>query len=79
MSNDLIIYGLMGVAGLFVIVIITYIILMKRMNRSDVKQAMALKVGTESNNFSSDVIYQKLYMIYIKIPIIFPIFVYFLF
>ena len=68
MSNNIIIYGLMGVAALFVIVIITYIILMKRMNRSDVKQAMALKVGTESNKFSSDVIYQKLYMIYIKIP-----------
>jgi hypothetical protein len=68
MSNDLIMYGLMGVAGLFLIVIIAYLIIMKRMNHSDVKQAMALKAGTDSKGFSADVIYQKLYMIYIKIP-----------
>ena len=68
MSNQVIMYGLIGIAALFAIVIIVYIILMKRMNKSDVKQAMALKVGTDTNNFSMDVIYQKLYMIYIKIP-----------
>lgn len=68
MSNQVIMYGLMGIAALFAIVIIVYIILMKRMNKSDVKQAMALKAGTDTNNFSMDVIYQKLYMIYIKIP-----------
>lgn len=68
MSNQVIMYGLIGIAALFAIVIIVYIILMKRMNRLDVKQAMALKAGTDTNNFSMDVIYQKLYMIYIKIP-----------
>lgn len=68
MSNQVIIYGLIGIAALFAVVIIVYIILMKRMNRLDVKQAMALKAGTDTNNFSMDVIYQKLYMIYIKIP-----------
>lgn len=68
MSNQMIIYGLLAVVGLFVLVIIAYVILMKRMNKSDVRQAMALKSGTESKSFSADVIYQKLYMIYIKIP-----------
>lgn len=68
MSNDIIIYGLMAVAGLFLIVIITYFVLMKRMNKSDVRQAMALKAGTETNKFSADIIYQKLYMLYIKTP-----------
>lgn len=68
MSNQVIIYGLIGIAVLFAIVIVVYIILMKIMNKSDVKQAMVLKVGTDINNFSMDVIYQKLYMIYIKIP-----------
>ena len=38
------------------------------MNKSDVKQAMALKAGVESKSFSADVIYQKLYMFYIKVP-----------
>lgn len=68
MSNQLMLYGLLGIAGLFVIVIIAYVILMKRMNRSDVKQAMALKAGVETKGFSADILYQKLYMVYIKIP-----------
>lgn len=68
MSNQVIVYGLLAVVVLFLIVIIAYVILMKRMNKSDVKKAMALKAGTESKKFSADVIYQKLYMIYIKIP-----------
>lgn len=68
MSNEIIIYGLMGIAILFFAVIIAYVILMKRMNKSDIKQAMALKAGVENNSFSADVLYQKLYMFYIKIP-----------
>ncbi len=68
MSNNVIIYGLMGIAGLFLLVIIAYLILMKRMNRADIRQQMALRVGVEAQNFSLDVIYQKLYMFYIKVP-----------
>ena len=68
MSTQMIIYGLLAVVGLFLVVIIAYVILMKRMNKSDVRQVMALKSGTESKTFSADVIYQKLYMVYIKIP-----------
>lgn len=49
MSNEMLKYGLIAVAGLFAIVVIAYIILMKRMNKKDVKQAMALKAGVESN------------------------------
>lgn len=68
MSNDIMLYGLLGVAGLFLMVIIAYIVIMKRINHSDVKQAMALKAGVETKSFSADILYQKLYMIYIKIP-----------
>ncbi len=68
MSNNLIIYGLIGVAGLLVLIIIAYFLLVRRMNKADVKHAMALRSGNKTNNFSADVIYQKLYMIYIKIP-----------
>ncbi len=68
MSNDLLLYGLLGVAAAFVVIIIIYIILMKRMNNADVKKAMALQAGTKANSFSADVILQKLYMVYIKIP-----------
>lgn len=68
MSNQLMVYGLIGIAGLFLIVIVAYIVLMKKMNQSDVKHAMALKAGVETKSFSADILYQKLYMFYIKIP-----------
>lgn len=68
MSNDIIIYGLMGIAAILLLIIIVYLVLMKRMNKEDVKQAMALKAGTESKKFSADILYQKLYMFYIKVP-----------
>ncbi len=68
MSNQIIIYGLMGITGLFVIIVLAYIILMKRMQNADVQAAMALKKGNETNAFSAEVIFQKLYMLYIKIP-----------
>lgn len=68
MSNNLIIYGLLGIAILFIMVIIAYIILNKKMKQSDTQQIMALKAGVGSTSFSADVIYQKLYMTYIKIP-----------
>ena len=51
MSNDMILYGLIGVVGIFLVVIIAYIILMKRMNKSGARQAMELRGGTESNAF----------------------------
>ena len=68
MSTQMIIYGLIGIGVIFGILVIAYLILMKRMQNSDVQQAMALKAGNETKKFSLDVIYQKLYMIYIKIP-----------
>ncbi len=68
MSNQMIIYMLLAIVGLFVLVIISYIILMKRMNREDIKKERELRVGDKTNSLSMDVVYQKLYMIYIKIP-----------
>lgn len=68
MSNQMLIY-FMGIAiGLFVLIVIAYIILQKKMNKSDMKRIKQLKAGTEGKSFSSDIMYQKLYISYLKIP-----------
>lgn len=68
MSNEIIMYGLFVIVGLFVTVLIAYFILMKKMQQSDIKKEMELRAGIESNKFSFDVMYQKLYVLYTKIP-----------
>ncbi len=68
MSNQTIIY-IMAVAGiLFLIILIAYIILQKKMGKKDAKRMRELRQGTKEKKFSSDVRYQKLYLIYDKIP-----------
>ena len=54
--------------GIFAIIVIAYYVLYKLMNKEDAKYARQLKRGSESNSFSAEVIYQKLYVIYYKIP-----------
>ena len=68
MSNQMIMYMLLAVVGILALIIIAYIILMKRMNREDIKKERELRAGVETKAFSMEVVYQRLYMIYIKIP-----------
>lgn len=68
MSNKLPIYLLGGAIGLLFIIIIAYILINKALNRGDRKYIRELRKGTKSNNFSSEILYQKLYMIYLKVP-----------
>ena len=70
MDNQIMKYGLIGIFGIFAVIVIAYLFLMRKMKNSDMQKAMKLRAGTEGNAFSSDVIYQKLYMIYIKTPFI---------
>jgi len=70
MSNQAIFY-MMGITGaIFVLIIFAYIILQKHLNKGDVKRIRQLREGTVASNFSSDIIYQKLYTIFNKIPIL---------
>ena len=54
----------------FVGLVVAYIILNKKMQGSEYQQIKKLRQGTEANSFSKDVIYQKLYITYSKIPYI---------
>ncbi len=62
---------IMGIAmALLVVVILAYIILSRKMKKSEYKKIQKLQQGTKQNKFSMEVLFQKLYLTYIRIPII---------
>ena len=69
--SDQILYYIIGIAGgLFVLILIAFFALQKKMNKGDMKRIKELREGTQENAFSADVIYQKLYLIFKKIPLL---------
>ena len=70
MSTQFIMYVLYAVIALFAIIVVAYFILRRRMNKSEYQQIRKLRQGTETNKFSTEILYQKLYITYSKIPYI---------
>ncbi len=69
MSTNQILYIIMGISGgLFVITLIGYLIMRSMLNKSDIRKIKQLKEGTKEKKYTSDVMYQKLYIYFIKIP-----------
>lgn len=68
MSNNFITYLLGGSSALFIIIVLAYFIIKNVMNKSsDLRKIQQLRKGTKEKKFSSDIAYQKLYIIYSKI------------
>ena len=68
MSNQ-ILYIIMGVSVVAMAIIgIIYYILSKKMQKSEYKRIQKLQQGTKAEGLSAEVIYQKLYLTYRKIP-----------
>ncbi len=70
MDNQTIYYIMGGAAGAFVIIAIMYYILSKKMQTSEYKRIQKLQEGTKEKRFSTEVLFQRLYLTYIKIPFI---------
>ncbi len=70
MDTSILKYIMIGTGVLFAIVIGVYIILTKKMGKSEYRQMKKLQEGTKADSFSMDVLYQKLYLTYIKMPFI---------
>lgn len=69
MPTNQILYIVMGIsAGLFVFTIIGYLIMRNLLNKTDLKKIKQLREGTQEKKYTSDVIYQKLYINFMKIP-----------
>ena len=70
MSNQLLTYIIYAVIAIFFFIVLAYLILRKQMQKSEYQQIRKLRQGTEANKFSKEVMYQKLYLTYSKIPYI---------
>ena len=70
MSTNFLLYIIYGSIGLFAIIGIAYFILSKKMGKSEYQQIKKLRQGTQRASFSKDIMYQKLYITYSKIPYI---------
>ena len=69
--SNTVIYIILGVSVALIVVIgIAYYILSKKMQKSEYKKIQKLQQGTKVNNFSLEILYQKLYVVYTKIPFI---------
>ncbi|MFR5683512.1 MAG: hypothetical protein ACLUD1_05545, partial [Clostridia bacterium] len=68
MDNTMLMYLMMGAGGLFLIILIAYFIISKKMNKSDARYIRQLREGTKEKSFSMEILYQKLYVIYLKTP-----------
>lgn len=70
MSNQMILYIMGGSAVTLVIIVLIYFILSKKMQGSEYRRIQKLQQGTKQKSFSTEVLFQKLYLTYIKIPFI---------
>ena len=70
MSNDILMYLLIGVGVLFAVIVIAYPIIRKKLQSSGVREIQKLRAGTEEKKFTKEIIYQKLYLVYRKLPFI---------
>lgn len=70
MSNQVLLYIMGGTCAVLVILVIVYLIINKKMNSEEKKYLRELRQGTKENKFSSEVIYQKLYLTYMKVPLL---------
>lgn len=70
MSNQ-VIYMIMGTSvALMVVIGIAYYILSKKMQKSEYKKIQKLRQGTDTNKFSTEILFQKLYLTYTRIPFV---------
>ncbi len=67
-KNDIVMYVMGGTLFLLVALIIAYVIINKVMNKGERKYIKQLRQGTKASSFSFEIMYQKLYMIYLKVP-----------
>ena len=70
MSNNLIFYLMGGSAAAFIVIIIFYFMISKKMQKSEYKRIQQLQKGTKQSKFSAEILLQKLYLTYVKIPFI---------
>ena len=67
-KNDMLLYLMGGSVAALLVLVVIYIIIYKYSNTGERKHLRELRQGTKVNTFSMEIVYQKLYMIYTKVP-----------
>ena len=67
-DNQILVYIMLVAGGLFLAVVVAYLILNKYTNKSDMKYIKQLREGTQEKKFSMDMVYQKFYVFLMKTP-----------
>ena len=70
LNTEMLKYIMIGTGLVFAVVIVIYLILLKKMGKSEYRQMKKLQEGTKADTFSMDILYQKLYLTYMKTPFI---------
>ena len=70
MSTQMLQYVIYAVGGVFGAIVFAYFILSKKMQKSDYQKIKKLREGSKTSGFSFEILYQKLYITYSKIPYI---------
>ena len=68
MDTTTLMYIMMIVGCLFGVIVVAFIIVNKKSKNDDIQQIKKLRKGTERKSFSNEVMYQKLYIIFLKTP-----------
>ena len=68
MSTSILKYVIIGTGVIFAIIIGVYLVLAKKMGKSEYRQMKKLQEGTKAESFSMEILYQRLYLTYIKTP-----------
>ncbi len=68
MNTEMFKYLFIAVGGLFAIIVVAFLIVSKKSKSSEIKQIQQLREGTQEKSFSTEVIHQKLYVLYLRIP-----------
>ncbi len=68
MSTQMLKYIMIGTIVLFSVVVIMYLVLRKIMGKSEYAKMKKLQEGTKAEGFSSEIMYQKIYIFFTKTP-----------
>ena len=68
MSTQTLLYIIYAVGGVFGVIVVAYFMLSKKMQKSEYQKIKKLREGTKTSSFSYEILYQKLYIAYSKIP-----------
>ena len=68
MNSDMLLYLVVGSGALFLFIVIAYLIIKNRNQNSEIAQIRKLQQGTKEKSFSLEILYQKLYVFYLKTP-----------